>query len=68
MNNGGAAADAKVHAVLLHLTPEQYEVFRDVLEAHGAKAAGGGLSRKEQALIKNTQATRRLYRAIKVHE
>ncbi|HVU22154.1 MAG TPA: hypothetical protein VHE09_15600 [Rhizomicrobium sp.] len=45
-------AGAKVHAVLLHLSPEQYEVFRDVLEAHGAKAAGGGLSEKEQALTK----------------
>ena len=52
MNNNEVDAGAKVHAVLLHLTPEQYEVFRDVLEAHGAKATGGGLSEKEQALIK----------------
>lgn len=52
MNNDGADAGAKVHAVLLHLTPEQYEVFRDVLEANGAKATGGGLSGKEQALTK----------------
>lgn len=50
--NDEVDAGAKVHAVLLHLSPEQYEVFRDVLEAHGAKAAGGGLSEKEQALTK----------------
>ncbi len=52
MNNDEVDAGAKVHAVLLHLTPEQYDVFRDVLEAHGAKATGGGLSEKEQALTK----------------
>jgi hypothetical protein len=57
MNNENVDAGTKVHAVLLHLSPEQYEVFRDVLEAHGAKAAGGGLSEKEQAL---TRALRKL--------
>jgi hypothetical protein len=57
MNND--EADAKMHAVLLHLTPEQYEVFRDVLEAHGAKATGGGLSEKEQALTKALRKLRK---------
>jgi hypothetical protein len=52
MNNDEVDAGTKVHAVLLHLSPEQYKVFRDVLEAHGAKAAGGGLAEKEQALTK----------------
>lgn len=52
MNNDEVDADAKVHAVLLHLSVEQYEVFRDVLVAHGAKTTSGGLSEKEQALTK----------------
>jgi hypothetical protein len=52
MNNDEVDAGSKVHTVLLYLSPEQYEVFRDVLEAHGAKAAGSGLSEKEQALTK----------------
>ncbi len=52
MNNDEVDAGVKVHAVLLYLTAEQYEVFRDVLEDHGAKAAGNGLSEKEQALTK----------------
>lgn len=57
MNNDEVDAGTKVHAVLLYLTGEQYEVFRDVVEAHGAKAIGGGLSEKEQAL---TRALRKL--------
>lgn len=59
MNNNEADAGTKVHAVLLHLTPQQYEVFRDVLEAHGAKAIGGGLSDKEQALTKALRKLRK---------
>ncbi len=57
MNNDKVEAGTKVHAVLLHLSAEQYEVFREVLEAHGAKATGSGLSEKEQAL---TRALRKL--------
>ncbi|WP_414463632.1 hypothetical protein [Hyphomicrobium sp. DY-1] len=59
VNNDGVDPGAKVHAVLLHLTPEQYDVFRDVLEAHGAKATGGGLSEKEQALTKALRKLRK---------
>jgi hypothetical protein len=57
INNDEGDPGTKVHAVLLYLSPEQYQVFRDVLEAHGAKATGSGLSAKEQAL---TRALRKL--------
>jgi len=60
MSNNVVDAGARVHAVLLHLSPEQYEVFRDVLEAHGAKVTGGGLSEKEQALTKALKKLRKL--------
>jgi len=47
-----ADPDAKVHSVLLYLSSDQYEVFRDVLEAHGAKVTSSGISEKEQALTR----------------
>lgn len=59
VNNDEVDAGAKVHAVLLYLSEEQYEVFRDVLEDHGAKAASGGLSEKEQALTKALRKLRK---------
>jgi hypothetical protein len=60
MNNDVVDAGTKVHAVLLRLSPEQYDVFRDVLETHGAKVTGGGLSDKEQALTKALRKLRKL--------
>ena len=39
-------------SVLLYFTPEQYEVFRGAVIAHGAEQVGRGLSGFEAALIK----------------
>ena len=46
----GGEANVEMHTVLLHLTPEQYAIFRKVLVAHGAQAKMTGLSNKEKAL------------------
>ncbi|WP_439543384.1 hypothetical protein [Hyphomicrobium sp.] len=60
MGDEDADPDAKAHAVLLYLTPDQYEVFRDVLEAHGAKVTSGGISDKEEALTTALKKLKRL--------
>lgn len=37
--------------VILYLKPKEYEIFSDVLLAHGASRSGRGLMDKEEALI-----------------
>lgn len=52
MNDEQFDPGAKVHAVLLYLDEDQYEVFRAVLQAHGANVTSSGISEKERALTK----------------
>lgn len=52
MKNEPTGAGVKTHAVLLRLSQEQYNLFREVLGAHGADVSTGGISGKEQALTR----------------
>lgn len=54
--DGAKATEARKRpkgaSVLLYFTPEQYEIFRQTVLAHGAEQVGRGLSGVEAALIK----------------
>lgn len=52
MGKDPVEADAEVHTVLLRMSRDQYQVLREVLEAHGAKVTSNGISEKEQALTR----------------
>jgi hypothetical protein len=52
MKNAPVDPSTKTYAVLLHLSQEQYNLFREVLGAHGADVSASGISGKEQALTR----------------
>ncbi len=47
----GDAPESAKHCVILYLFDDEYEIFAEVLQAHGASLVGRGIKWKEEALI-----------------
>ena len=47
----GHAPETAKHCVILYLFDDEYEIFAQVLQAHGASLVGRGIKWKEEALI-----------------